>query len=119
MPTYSARCPKCGHEEDYIARIADRDKTPRCTPCKKKMERFIVPPMLAAIGIADHFSIVSPIDGSQIHGRSEYYAHIQKHGVVPSSDLKGEAEHQKKQRSKVEKAKRVETIQQAIAKHGG
>lgn len=83
------------------------------------MERFIVPTMLAAIGVADHFSIVSPIDGSHLHGRSEYFAHMKKHGVVPSSDLKGEAEHQKKQRAKVEKAKRVETIHQAIAKHGG
>jgi hypothetical protein len=117
MPTYSARCTKCGQEQDYIARIANRDDTPVC--CDVKTERFITGTMLPAMGISDHYKVVSPIDGSTLYGRSEYNAHLKKHNVLPQSELQGEAERQKKYADAKEKSARRETIRKAIAQHGG
>ena len=117
MPTYSARCKKCGNEQDFIAKVADRDNTPLC--CKKPMERFIVPPMICAIGISDHFSMKSPIDGKPIYGRSEYLKLVKEHNILPSSDLAGEAEHRMKAIKAENKAERVATIEKAIATNGG
>ncbi|MCA1859307.1 hypothetical protein LE191_04180 [Janthinobacterium sp. HSC-3S05] len=117
MPTYSARCAKCGTEHDYISRIANRDETPLC--CEAKTERFITPTMIPAMGLSDHYQVVSPIDGKPIYGRSEYYAHLKKHNVLPESEMKGESEHRKKESAKKDKAARRENILKAIKQHGG
>lgn len=117
MPTYSARCAKCGTEHDFIARIADRDKTPLC--CDAKTERFITPTMLPAMGLSDHYQIVSPIDGKTLYGKSEYDAHLKKHNVLPESEMKGESERRKKEADAKDKAARRETIRQAFKQHGG
>lgn len=117
MPTYSARCTQCGNEEDYFAKIADRDNTPVC--CKAPMERALVAPMIPAMGLSDHWKVVSPIDGKTLYGRSDYLAHMKKHGVRPESDMRGEAEHRKAAIASEQKAARRETIHKAIAQHGG
>jgi hypothetical protein len=117
MPTYSAVCKTCSKEQDYIAKVDDRNITPTC--CKASMERVLVAPMVSAMGIADNTQLVSPIDGRTLYGRSEYYAHMKKHNVVPASDVQGEAEHQKKQTAVKVKAKRKEAIAKTIQKLGG
>lgn len=117
MPTYSARCSECGVAKDYITRIADRDNTPVC--CNKQMVKQLSAPAIPAMGLSDHFMVVSPIDGKPIYGRSDYLAHLKKHNVRPESDLKGEAEYRKAQQQAADKATRRETIAKAIAQHGG
>jgi hypothetical protein len=117
MPTYSARCAKCGNEKDFIARISERDDTPLC--CDAKTARFITPTMLPAMGISDHYRIVSPIDGKTLYGKSQYDAHLKKHNVLPESEMKGEAERQKKYAVEKDSAARKETIRKAIIQHGG
>lgn len=118
MPTYTAKCISCSHEQDFVSKIDDRDNTPQCSVCNSKTNRILTATMITAMGIADHYAIRSPIDGSMLYGKSDYNKHLKKHGVVPESEMKGEAAHQKKQAAKQEKAKRIETIQKAIAQHG-
>jgi len=117
MPTYSARCPKCGTEKDYIAKIADRENTPVC--CKKKMDRVLTTAMIPAIGISDSFSMKSPIDGKQIYGRSEYLKLIKEHNILPSSELAGEADLRMKEiKAKIDTEKR-EIVEKVISTNGG
>jgi hypothetical protein len=117
MPTYLARCATCGTEQDFIARIANRDDTPLC--CEAKTERVFVAPMVAAMGISDSFSIVSPIDGRPVYGRSEYLAHLKKHKVRPLSDMKGEAEHRMASIQAEHKARGRETVAKVVHTLGG
>lgn len=117
MPTYSARCTRCGTEHDYVARIADRDGTPTC--CDASTERFITPTMIPVMGLSDHYQQVSPVDGRTLYGRSEYEAELKKHNLVPSSEMKGEAERRKKYAAENETKARKETIRKAIQQHGG
>jgi len=117
MPTYSARCSHCGSEHEYITRIADRDDTPVC--CEAKTERFIVAPMITAMGISDHFKVVSPIDGKPIYGRSEYLKHLAKHKVRPESDMKGEAEHRMSEIKAKQKSAARETVAKTLQTLGG
>lgn len=46
MPFYLSECPKCHAQHEYMAKVADRNKTPRC--CKVKTERVIEAPQVAA-----------------------------------------------------------------------
>ncbi len=40
MPTYSYRCPKCGHEYERFQKISDSSRA-RCPKCKARGERQI------------------------------------------------------------------------------
>ncbi len=42
MPTYHAKCPQCGNEQDYRRSIDQRNETPIC--CEKPMERTLDAP---------------------------------------------------------------------------
>lgn len=45
MPIYSYKCPTCGHTQDLLCSVADRDRrTPTC--CKNFMEREVSHPQL-------------------------------------------------------------------------
>lgn len=115
MPTYACKCSKCGIEQDYYAKIADRDITPKCDVCKGKTVKMLSTPMISAMGLTSgSFQVKSPIDGQVIHGRSEYFAHMKKHGVVPESDLKGESERVKKQQAKDQAQARRATIEKVF-----
>lgn len=41
MPTYTARCLTCSHEQDYYASVADCFKTPSCERCGEPMQKII------------------------------------------------------------------------------
>jgi predicted nucleic acid-binding Zn ribbon protein len=47
MPIYTAKCPKCGHVQDYMKSISNRDITP--VHCNESMERVILTPILSVI----------------------------------------------------------------------
>ena len=81
------------------------------------MERVIVPPMITAMGIGDHWSIRSPITGEALHGRSQYHAHLKKHNVLPVNELKGEADHQKQAIEAQQAAERRQAIVEAVVRH--
>lgn len=119
MPLYTAKCVKCDNYESYVAKVDDRYKTPKCSVCDSETEKQLDSPMVTAMGLADHAAFRSPLDGTMIYGRSDYYKHMKKHGVVPESDLKGEVAHQKKQTEAKEKNARKETIQRTIQQLGG
>lgn len=80
MPTYSSRCSKCGSEKDYFAKVADRNETPVC--CATPTERMLTAAMVPQVGIAT--------------GRSGKYQELAKKGIVPASDMTGEAEYRMK-----------------------
>lgn len=73
--------------------------------------------MIAALGLSDHFQVVSPIDGKTLYGRSDYLNHMKKNNVVPESDLRGEAEHRQKAMKADEAKKRRDTIEKVVAQH--
>lgn len=70
--------------------------------------------MVSAMGLSDHYQVRSPIDGKMIYGRSDYYAHMKKHNVVPESDLRGEAEHRQAANKISEKEQRRKTIEKIV-----
>jgi hypothetical protein len=74
--------------------------------------------MVTAMGLADHAAVRSPIDGTMLYGRSDYYKHMKKYDVAPESDMKGEAAHQRKQIDKKNKQERKETIIKAVQQQG-
>ncbi len=115
MPFYTALCIHCGTEHSYLRKIDDRNDTPVC--CGEKTEKLLDNPMVTAMGLADHYQVVSPITNETLYGRSAYYNHMKKHGVVPTSDLEGEAQHQKTNRDKAFKASMREAIREAIIKN--
>jgi len=93
------------------------DDTPKC--CKKPMVRFITSTMICQIGLSDHFSIKSPIDGKTIYGRSEYLKLIKENNILPSSDMAGEAEHRMKAIKAQNTADGKKAIEKAINTLGG
>lgn len=93
MPTYTAHCKVCDTHIDYIRKVDDRDNTP--DHCGQKTERVFTACMIPQMGLADHYKIVR---GSNVmYGRDDYLRYLKKNGLQPSSELKGEAEHQKAQ----------------------
>lgn len=100
-----------------MAKIAARDDTPIC--CKRPMRRVLSAPALPAMGVADHFTVASPVTGRPLHGRSEYLAELKRRNILPESELAGEAEYRKKQKEETERANRRETIRSVIAEKGG
>lgn len=114
MPTYTAKCEVCGHEQDYIARVQDRENTPICQVCEGDMYKIVTATMVTAMGIADNYQVVSPIDGKTLYGRSQYYAHMKEHNVVPMSEMQGQAEHAQKQIAADEAKQRKQSIERTV-----
>lgn len=114
MPTYTARCSSCGHEQDYVARVADREKTPTCEVCESATHKIMTATQISAMGVADNYQMKSPIDGSMIYGRSQYYDHMKKHDVIPLSDIQGQADHVAKRKADENAKQRRDTIERAI-----
>lgn len=74
--------------------------------------------MVGAMGLADHAAFRSPIDGTMVYGKSGLDAHMKKHGVVHESDMKGEAQHQRKQADAADAKQRTETINKTLSQLG-
>lgn len=93
MPTYRAQCPVCKTATDFIRRIAERDDTPVC--CDGKMERIQTTVMVPRMGLGDHYTITGG-DGRTYYGKHEYQKYLDANGLLPASELKGEAAYQRK-----------------------
>lgn len=92
MASYTSHCKHCDTYIDYYRPIADRGDTPVC--CGEKSERTLASPMIPRMGLADHYQIVTS-SGHVCYGSGDYKKYCEKNGVVPLSDIKGEAEYQK------------------------
>lgn len=105
MASYTAHCAKCDTLIDFYRRIDDRDNTPEC--CGASTTRLIAAPMIPQMGLADHYKIVTG-SGQVCYGKHDYQKYLDKNGLVPQSEIKGEAQYQraeseKKRRSEVRK----------------
>lgn len=89
MALYTAKCPDCGNEQDYIRKIVDRDNTPNCSVCGTKTVKAVTTCMLPVMAISETMNVVSPIDGSVLRSRYDYQAHMKKHNVMPMSEVEG------------------------------
>jgi len=78
------------------------------------MHKIMTATMVTAMGIADNYQVVSPIDGKTLYGRSQYYSHMKEHNVVPMSEMQGQAEHAQKQIAAKEAKQRKETIERTV-----
>lgn len=98
MPTYTSRCAKCSTEHDYFAKIADREKTPTC--CEAPTERVLTFAMVPQVGIAC--------------GRGEQLRALAAKGIVPASDMQGEAEYRMKAVKEDIKKQKREIVENVI-----
>lgn len=108
MASYTARCAKCGTHIDFYRPIADRDNTPVC--CGSLTQRVLAAPMVPAMGLADHYAITCA-DGRTYYGKHEYERYLNANGLLPASELKGEAEYQK---AEIEKKRRASVREDVI-----
>lgn len=109
MPTYQALCAKCNTHHDFFRKIDERDDTPVC--CGEKTDRVLVAPMLQAVTITQ--AIVGG-DGNTYYGRNEYDRYLKKNGLVVHSEMKGEAEYQRKEAQKAHKAEIRRDIEDVV-----
>lgn len=58
------------------------------------MTRIVTPVMVPAMGLADHYAITGG-DGKTYYGKHEYQKYLNKNGLLPTSELQGEAQHQR------------------------
>ena len=89
MALYTAQCPSCNHQQDYIRKIADRENTPLCDQCGTKTVKAVTACMVPVMAMADSMHVVSPIDGTVMRNRYDYESHMKKHNVRPTSEFEG------------------------------
>lgn len=101
MPAYDAACNDCGHITEYRRSYKDYLDVPACEACGGETHKVILQAaMVGAMGLTGgSFSIISPIDGTEVHGKSEYEAHMKKHNVMHASEFKGQAEVVRKEKA--------------------
>lgn len=72
--------------------------------------------MVPRMGIADHYAIKGG-DGRTYYGRSDYEKYLKANDILPSSELKGEAEHQRKHIDAETRKQTDNTLRETIHKH--
>ena len=69
MPSYPFECQKCGHTEDMVLAIDDRDTPQKCSECTHTMERQMCAPRFnTATGAQTH--------AYENNGRGRYYGQL-------------------------------------------
>lgn len=84
MPIYTAQCRKCGREQDYFAKIAELNNTPKC--CGVKTKKILTPTHIAG----DLPDYQSPIDGRVVHGRAGRKRDLERSGCRPFEGVESE-----------------------------
>ena len=112
MPTYQSRCKHCDSLIDFVRKIDERDDTPIC--CGEKTSRQLVTPMIPAMGIADHYRIDST-SGRTFYGAGEYKKYLKDNDLLPTSELAGEAKHQRTQNERARREKIREDVTKVIS----
>lgn len=115
MPLYEAECPHCGTRQDYFSKIDARLTTPSCVKCGGHTNKALTITMLPILPLAESMNVVSPIDGTVMRSRSDYFNHMKKHNVRPASDYEGV----KKVEPTLDKEKLRQTISDAYDRHVG
>lgn len=108
MASYTSHCDKGDTYIDFYRPIAERDDTPVC--CGSKTARLLAAPMVPVIGLADHYAITGA-DGRIYYGKHQYEKYLNANGLLPASELQGEAEYQK---AEVEKKRRASVREDVI-----
>lgn len=81
MPTYEARCTRCGHEYTFISSIKDCMNVPLCPDCGAEGKRIHkTSPMGFVKGKFEPFT--SPVDGTIICNERDLRNHNARNGVV-------------------------------------
>ena len=101
MPTYTAHCAVCDTHIDFVRKVDQRDDTPE--HCNKPTTRVLAAPMIPAMGLVDHYTVQGG-DGKTYYGSDAYKKYLKANGLEPASELKGEAEYQKKEAEKKRRA---------------
>jgi putative FmdB family regulatory protein len=76
MPTYPHKCNSCGHPEEVVRRVANRNDPVTCSACGGACGRVIVAPLISP----DYTAYNSPIDGRLIQGKREHLADLARNG---------------------------------------
>lgn len=72
--------------------------------------------MMPVMGLADHYAIKAG-NGRTYYGRNDYEKYLKANDLLPSSDLKGEAEHQKKHIAAETRKQTDNTLRETIQRH--
>jgi putative FmdB family regulatory protein len=114
MPIYESECRKCGAQGTYFQKVADRQKTPRCTECGGRTKQIIS----AVRGFADLPEYISPASGKLIRGRAQRRDDLARTGCRPYEGVESETRNAKQiraQRDKQLDAKIDHELQTTIA----
>ncbi len=69
MPVYEFSCQKCGHQEDLILFISERDQPQNCKLCAIPMERQ---PSIPRLNLVSGYQTHTHLNG----GKGEYYGQL-------------------------------------------
>lgn len=108
---YESVCTQCGKEHEYVAKMADREKTPRC--CGKKTVQQISTPMIGAMSWTHAKGI--HLGKQWISDGGTYKKYMKENGMVSESESKDRIADAHKRR-KVEHEKSIErTVERIVA----
>ena len=112
MPLYSAVCPQCGKQEDYVRKIDERHLTPSC--CNAPMDKMITASMVQAQSVS---GLITVSDGSVHEGRNAFERHMAKNDLIHGSDSSAESKYRKAENTENSKKDLRSAIDKAITQH--
>lgn len=120
MPTYVSKCPECGHQQDYIRKVADMEDTPE--HCGLKMIRqgaWAVTPMIGAMTFTGHAGF-NTVDGKAwIEDGASLKKYMKQNDLISATEGKQEAAHAQKNKAIADKQARKKAVQKAMEMHAG
>ena len=115
MPTYVAQCPSCGHIEDFIRKVDDRDNTPE--HCGASMHRTLVAPQVSAMAFTGHKGFV--LGGNTwIESGADYKRYLAKNNMMPASEGHREADIQAANKERERDAARRNVVEDTVRSLG-
>jgi predicted nucleic acid-binding Zn ribbon protein len=117
MPTYTAHCSTCGHEQDYIRSIANRNDTPLC--CDAPMVKGLTAPAISAMAFTGHKGFHMPDGkhggkGTWIESGQDYKKYLKDNDKLPASEGAAESRLQKRNADAADSKKRREAVIKAV-----
>ncbi len=105
MPTYTAKCKKCGLLQEFYRPISRYDDMPVC--CGDRTEKVITAPAMIAPDIQPYRSMVT---GEYIGTRAKHRKHLKETGCVELGN-----EQVTKRESYTDKKREKETLRKEIS----
>ena len=116
MPIYESMCSKCKKLHEYVSKVSERNKTPRC--CNKATEKRIFSAPISHFDIQPWDSFVSPSTGKVITSKAQRREDMKASGCRDWEGIASEkqlAAQRKKDQDAAEDKSLTETAKKVIA----